>query len=122
MPMKKLSKSQVDNFYAIAGSSIIASGGLAYAAYHVSKMTQVVMVAGTVPVDGALESMQFAVDGVPYTLSVVPAVLGMKIFVGGLLVVMTVIVAWKVYHLIKAKRELNREKKHDPSTYNMQSA
>jgi hypothetical protein len=105
--MKKLSVSQVDRFYAITGASIIGLGGLAYTAYHVSSLTQVVMVAGTVAPDGAIESTQAAFDGVPYVLSIVPASLGMKVFVAGILVTFVVIACYYTYKYIQAYR-INR--------------
>jgi len=107
--MRKLTESQVDKFYAIAGTSVIGLGGLAYTAYHISKMTQVVMIAGSVPADGAIESMELAVDGVPYTLSVIPASLGMKVFVAGIFVAIIAVVAWYTYRSIKIWRENKRK-------------
>ena len=86
---------------ALAGSGIIGLAGLAYTAWHVAGLTQVVMTVGSTPVDGAIEYLNYAVDGVMYTLSVIPAAIGFKILIAGIMVACIAYISYKTYKIIK---------------------
>jgi len=81
----------------IAASATVGTVGAAATAYHVDNMTSVVMTAGSVAHPDAIDSVAMIVDGSPFTLSLIPAPLKVKIVVGISFLIITGILAYSAY-------------------------
>ena len=90
---------------AFAGSGIIGLAGIAGSLFYVNGLTTVVVTAGeNAPVDGAIEWINYSIEGVAYTMSLIPLALASKIVIAGVLIAVVCWVSWEVYKAIRDKQ------------------